>query len=52
CGTILDGEDTIETMGRKIFDLILRTASGEPSKSELLGLGDNEFVVWQQGIMG
>jgi altronate hydrolase len=30
---------------------MLRTASGERSKSELLGLGDHEFVPWQIGIM-
>jgi altronate hydrolase len=29
----------------------LDTASGKPSKSELLGLGDYEFVPWQIGIM-
>lgn len=52
CGTIVDGEDSIETMGRKIFELMLRTASGEASKSELLELGDNEFVPWQIGIVG
>ncbi len=52
CGSIVDGEDSIETMGRKIFDLMLRTASGEASKSELLELGDNEFVPWQIGIVG
>jgi len=52
CGTIVDGTDSIETMGRKIFDLMLLTASGEPSKSELLDLGDNEFVPWQIGIVG
>ena len=27
-------------------------ASGEKSKSELLGLGDHEFVPWQIGIVG
>ena len=51
-GEILDGTCTLEEMGQRIFELILRTASGEPSKSELLGLGDNEFVPWQIGIMG
>ena len=50
-GAILDGECTLAEMGERIFDLMLRTASGEPSKSELLGLGDNEFVPWQIGIM-
>ena len=38
-------------MGPRILELILKTASGERSKSELLGLGDNEFVPWQIGIM-
>ncbi|MCP5150306.1 MAG: altronate dehydratase [Ectothiorhodospiraceae bacterium] len=51
CGEILDGTATMQEMGQKVFDLILRTASGERSKSELLGLGDNEFVPWQIGIM-
>ncbi|MCB1741870.1 MAG: altronate dehydratase [Gammaproteobacteria bacterium] len=51
CGEILDGTCTLEEMGQRIFELMLRTVSGEPSKSELLGLGDNEFVPWQIGIM-
>jgi altronate hydrolase len=38
-------------MARRIFELMLATASGQRSKSELLGLGDNEFVPWQIGIM-
>jgi altronate hydrolase len=51
CGAILDGEASVQEMGEQIFELMLRTASGERSKSELLGLGDNEFVPWQIGIM-
>jgi altronate hydrolase len=51
CGAILDGECSLQEMGQHIFELMLRTASGAPSKSELLGLGDNEFVPWQIGIM-
>ena len=51
CGEILDGTATVQEMGQRIFELFLRTASGEPSKSELLGLGDHEFVPWQIGIM-
>jgi altronate hydrolase len=50
-GTILDGEETIEQVGRRIFDLVLRVASGEPSKSEALGMGDHEFVPWQIGAV-
>ncbi|MEX3814417.1 UxaA family hydrolase [Paraburkholderia sp. BR13439] len=51
CGLVLDGERSIEEMGKDIFDLILRAASGERTKSELLGLGDNEFVPWHMGIV-
>jgi altronate hydrolase len=51
CGEILDGTCTLQEMGQRIFDLMLDTASGTRSKSELLGLGDNEFVPWQIGIM-
>jgi len=49
CGIILDGETTIEEMGEHIFQLILETASGKKTKSELLGFGDNEFTPWQIG---
>jgi altronate hydrolase len=48
CGDIVDGVP-IEAKGREIFDSVLRVASGERSKSELLGYGDAEFVPWQVG---
>jgi altronate dehydratase len=49
CGIILEGKTTVEEMGEAIFQLILETASGKKSKSEVLGFGDNEFVPWQIG---
>ncbi|TET82135.1 MAG: altronate dehydratase, partial [Desulfobacteraceae bacterium] len=49
CGNIVDGRATIEEMGEEIFRLILETASGKKTKSELFGFGDNEFVPWQIG---
>ncbi len=49
CGTVVDGEETIASCGERIFDLILRTASGEKTKSELLGIGDDEFEPWKIG---
>ncbi len=52
CGEILDGTASLDEMGQRIFDELLETASGKRSKSEQLGLGDNEFVPWQIGIMG
>ena len=51
CGAILDGEVDVPQMGQRIFEAILRHASGERTKSELLGLGDHEFVPWHLGIV-
>jgi altronate hydrolase len=51
CGLVLDGERSIEEMGQDIFEHIVRAASGERTKSELLGLGDHEFVPWHMGIV-
>jgi altronate hydrolase len=47
-GDVLDGV-SLETKGQEIFELMLRIASGERSKSEQLGYGDAEFVPWQIG---
>lgn len=51
CGEIIDGTASIEQMGQRIFDLVLATASGHKSKSELHGYGQNEFVPWQVGAV-
>jgi altronate hydrolase len=51
CGAILDGSLTVQEAGRKIFELILATASGEPSKSERHGMGQDEFVPWYLGAV-
>lgn len=51
CGVIVDGELTVAEMGQRIFEHILRVASGDKTRSELLGLGDNEFVPWHMGIV-
>ena len=48
CGDIVEGV-SIEAKGQEIFDTLLRVASGEPTKSETLGYGDNEFVPWVVG---
>ncbi|SCY66814.1 UxaA family hydrolase [Microvirga guangxiensis] len=50
CGDILDGVSIAEK-GQEIFDTILKVASGERSKSELLGYGDAEFLPWQIGAV-
>jgi altronate hydrolase len=46
-GVIVDGEGTIQDVGRRIFDMIRRVASGERTKSEILG--HKEFVPWRIG---
>jgi altronate hydrolase len=51
CGSIIDGEANLQEMGLAIFELILRTASGEKSKSEIVGMGENEFAPWQIGVL-
>lgn len=51
CGLIVDGKATVLEMGEAIFRLILETASGKKTKSELFGFGDNEFVPWQIGAV-
>lgn len=47
CGEILDGSATIQEKGEDIFQRVLDTASGRPTRSEIHGFGDNEFVPWQ-----
>lgn len=51
CGEILDGTASMEEVGQRIFEKILRIASGERSTSEELGLGDHEFVPWNIGVV-
>ena len=51
CGAIVDGDETVDAIGARLFDLMLRTASGAKSKSELHGYGQSEFVPWQLGAV-
>ena len=51
CGGIVEGTDTVEAAGERIFRLLLETASGRRTKSELHGYGQNEFVPWQLGAV-
>jgi len=47
-GTILAGRP-VEEVGREIFEQVLAVASGQPTKSEAMNLGDEEFVPWNVG---
>lgn len=51
CGEVIDKGVSVAAKGEEIFDAILAVASGTKTKSEALGLGDNEFVPWQIGCV-
>jgi altronate hydrolase len=48
-GGVVSGEETIEKMGEKILDFVLRVASGEVhTKAEILA--QNDFIPWKRGV--
>ncbi len=49
CGTIVTGEETVQQVGERIFQHMLRTASGERTKSEEFDFGGAEFAPWPMG---
>ncbi|MDT7515730.1 UxaA family hydrolase [Rhodoferax mekongensis] len=51
CGTVIDGSETVEQLGERIFQEMLAAASGRKTKSELHGYGQNEFVPWALGAV-
>jgi len=46
-GTIITGKETIEQVGRRIFDEVIRIASGKLVKAEVLGF--NDFAIKRIG---
>ncbi len=51
CGVVISEGVSTEEMGQRIFERFLAVASGEHSKSEALGFGDNEFLPWLVGAV-
>ena len=51
CGGIVEGLESVDEAGERIFRLMLATASGQRTKSESHGYGQNEFVPWQLGAV-
>ena len=49
-GVVLDGV-TLDDLGQQIFDKMIAVASGEMSKSEAEGVGQEEFNPWILGAM-
>jgi altronate hydrolase len=51
CGEVLDGNSSLEEKGQQIFQAMLKTASGQPSRSEEHGFGADEFQPWMLGAV-
>ena len=47
-GTILEGEP-VESVGRRLFELVLEVASGTTTRSEQQDVGEEEFAPWTIG---
>ena len=47
-GPILTG-DSVQAVGCRLFEIMLEIASGKKTKSEHLGVGEEEFVPWTIG---
>ena len=50
CGDLVNGTPMPE-ISQRIFDAIVRHASGEKVRSEVLGYGNDEFLPWQVGAV-
>src|SRR3954453_16132130 len=49
CGTLVEGHETVQGAGQRIFERILQVASGERTKSEQYDAGSAEFAPWPIG---
>ena len=47
-GTILDGSESLNRVGKKIFDTVVEVASGKLTKAEALGY--HEFIVFRTDL--
>ncbi len=47
-GVVIEGED-LQTVGDRFFEFALEVASGRKTCSELLDVGDHEFIPWTVG---
>ncbi|MEM9829680.1 MAG: altronate dehydratase family protein [Bacteroidota bacterium] len=48
-GTVISGEDTIESKGEEILDFIIRTAGGDYTP-KAVRLGQHDFIPWKRGV--
>ncbi len=48
-GTIISGQDTIETKGEELLELLIQVASGEV-RTKAERLGQDDFIPWKRGV--
>lgn len=48
-GTIISGEDTIESKGEEILEFVIKVASGELIP-KAVSLGQDDFIPWKRGV--
>ena len=51
CGPVFSADVSVADKGLEVYHALLDLASGQPSRSEALGYGSNEFVPWQIGVV-
>ncbi|MGM1430367.1 UxaA family hydrolase [Sphingobacterium lactis] len=49
CGTIIDGEETIEEAAHRILNYVIAVASGEV-QAKAVKLGQDDFIPWRRGV--
>jgi len=49
CGTIIEGEETIQQAGERILDYVIQVASGE-AEPKAVQLGQDDWIPWKRGI--
>ncbi len=48
-GTIISGQDSIQSKGEELLELIIRVASGE-IETKAMDLGQDDFIPWKRGV--
>lgn len=49
CGSIIDGEETIEEAAHRMLEYVIKVASGEESP-KAVQLGQDDFIPWRRGV--
>ncbi len=49
CGTIIEGEETIEQAAHRILEYVIQVASGQIQPKAVL-LGQDDFIPWRRGV--